>query len=108
MINVVYHRGKNKVTVDGHAQSGEAGHDLVCASATTLVYTLAAFYRNTSKARHSHKLVIDIKNGHAEVSCKPKEKQKGAILIVTDAICGGFEVLANSYPEYIAYNIEGI
>ena len=47
MIKVVYHRDHNKVEVTGHAHSGEAGHDLVCASASILVYTIASFARNT-------------------------------------------------------------
>ena len=34
MITVVYHRDRNRVSVEGHAQSGEVGHDLVCASAS--------------------------------------------------------------------------
>ena len=46
MITVIYHRDLNRVTVEGHAQSGEVGHDLVCASASILVYTLAAFVEN--------------------------------------------------------------
>ena len=108
MIEVVYQRDKNCVTVKGHAHSGEAGHDLVCASASILIYTLASFVRNTKKARQSHKLIVKLDNGDAEVSCKAKSHYKAPITLVFDSICGGFELLARSYPQNISYEIKGI
>ena len=42
MIQVTYYKSYNRVTVEGHALSGAPGHDLVCAGASTLAYTLAA------------------------------------------------------------------
>ena len=108
MIKVIYDREQNRVTVEGHARSGEVGHDLVCASASILIYTLASFARHTQKARQSHKLVLKLDNGDAEVSCKPKKPYKGAITLVFDSICAGFELLARNYPENISYEINGI
>lgn len=105
MIKVIYHRDLNKVTVEGHAKSGEAGHDLVCASASILVYTLASFAKNTCKAKQSHKLVTKLKEGDAEISCKAKSPYKPAITLVFDSICAGYEILARSYPDNITYEI---
>ena len=105
MIKVVYNREHNRVTVEGHARSGEAGHDLVCASASILIYTLASFARNTQKAKQSHKLILKLDSGDAEVSCKPKKPYKGAITLVFDSICAGFELLARNYPDNISYEI---
>ena len=65
MINVIYHRDLNRVSVTGHAQSGEAGHDLVCASASILVYTLASFVTNMKEARQSYNPKIELKEGDA-------------------------------------------
>ena len=42
MIEIVYYKNHNRLTITGHAQSGEPGKDLVCAGVTTLVYTLAS------------------------------------------------------------------
>ena len=106
MIEVVYYRDKNRVTVKGHAHSGEAGHDLVCASASILIYTLAAFAKNTSKGKQSHKLALKLDNGDAEVSCKAKRGYKPAITLAFDSICGGFELLARNYPDNISYEIK--
>jgi len=41
MIKAVYDRKENKITVEGHAYSGEPGHDLICAAASVLIYTIA-------------------------------------------------------------------
>ena len=95
-----------RLTVQGHAGSGEVGHDLVCASASILVYTLASFAKNTHKARQNKKLVIKLNEGDAEVSFKARPRYKTAITLVCDAICGGFQLLAYNYPENISYEIK--
>ena len=105
MITVTYHRDHNKVEVTGHAHSGEAGHDLVCASASILVYTIASFAKNTYKAMQSKKLEIKLKEVYAVVGCNAKAPYKAAITLVFDAMCGGFELLARNYPLYVSYNI---
>lgn len=105
MITVTYHRDHNKVEVTGHAHSGEAGHDLVCASASILIYTIASFAKNTAKAKQSKKLEIKLDEGNAAVGCKAKAPYKAAITLVFDAMCGGFELLARNYPLYVSYEI---
>ncbi|MGM9642341.1 MAG: ribosomal-processing cysteine protease Prp [Eubacteriales bacterium] len=106
MIKVIYDRNATKLTVEGHADSGEVGHDLVCASVSILVYTLASFAKNTHKARQIKKLKIRLDAGDAEVSFKAKRKYKAAITLVCDAICAGFEILARNYPENLSYEIK--
>lgn len=105
MITVVYHRDHNRVEVTGHAHSGEAGHDLVCASASILIYTIASFARNTAKAKQSKKLEIKLEEGNAVVACKAKPPYKAAITLVFDAMCGGFELLDRNYPANVSYKI---
>ena len=41
MIQVIYYRQYNRVTVEGHAGSGPDGHDLVCSAVSALALTLA-------------------------------------------------------------------
>ena len=107
MITVVYHRDLNRVSVEGHAQSGEVGHDLVCASASILVHTLASFVGHMKEARQSYNPTIIKKEGEALISCEPPHRFKGAVTLVFDSICAGFELLAQSYPENISYEIRG-
>lgn len=106
MIHAVYYRSENKLTVEGHARSGEKGHDLVCASASILAYTLASFVKNSYKARQTKKPVLKLEEGDAVVSCKARPRYKLAITLVFDAICAGFELLARSYPDNIHYTIQ--
>ena len=107
MIKVVYHRDLNRVEVVGHAKSGEAGHDLVCASASTLVYTLASFVENMKKARQAYNPKTELNEGDALISCSPPSRYKGAVTLVFDSICGGFELLARDYPDNISYEMRG-
>ena len=107
MIKVVYHRDLNRVEVQGHAKSGEAGHDLVCASASILVYTLSSFVENMKQARQAYSPTVLLKEGDALISCSPPGRYKGAVTLVFDSICGGFELLSKDYPDNISYEIRG-
>jgi uncharacterized protein YsxB (DUF464 family) len=107
MITVVYHRDLNRLTVEGHALSGEAGHDLVCASASILVYSLAAFVDNMKAAGQTRYPTIELNEGNSLIACNAPSKYKNGVKIAFDAICGGFELLARDYPENISYEIRG-
>ena len=107
MIKVTYHRDLNRVSVEGHAQSGEIGHDLVCASASILTYTLAAFVENMKAAGQTRYPTIKLEEGNALIDCKTPNKYKNSVKIAFDAICGGFELLSRRYPENISYEIRG-
>lgn len=106
MVDIVYDRKKLKVTVKGHAQSGEAGHDLVCAAASILVYTLASnVVQLSADKKHIRRPKIDIKEGNATVSCSAVHGMTALATIMFDAICSGFDILQQQYPEYINYKI---
>lgn len=107
MITVVYHRDRHRVSVDGHAHSGEVGHDLVCASASILAHTLATLVSNMEKAGHTRYPTIEIEEGHALVSCEVAGRYNSTVTFAFDAICAGFDLLAQSYPENISYEIRG-
>jgi uncharacterized protein YsxB (DUF464 family) len=95
------------VEVSGHANSGEVGHDLVCAAASVLLTTLAFFARNTLEAKQSERVFLKLNSGDGEVECEAKTPYKPSIALVFDAICGGFEILARDYPDNISYEIRG-
>lgn len=107
MITVVYHRDRHRVSVDGHAHSGDVGHDLVCASASILAHTLATLVSNMEKAGHTRYPTIEIEEGHALVSCEVAGRYNSTVTFAFDAICAGFDLLAQSYPENISYEIRG-
>ena len=105
MVKVIYHRQLNRVSVTGHALSGEAGHDLVCASATALTYTLASFVANMKEAGQVYNPKTELKGGDALICCDVPGKYKSSVTLVFDAICGGFELLAKQYPDNIGYEV---
>lgn len=107
MIEVKYHRKYHRVTIKGHAGSGEPGHDLVCASASILAYTLASSVMNAEIEKLVRDAVINLEEGNAEISCKPVNRMKAIHTLVFDSICAGFDILAQKYPNNISYDVLG-
>lgn len=105
MIQAVYYRKYNRLTVEGHAKSGEPGHDLICASASMLAYTLAANVANMADHGQVRAPVMKMNPGNAEVSCNPISRYKATVTLAFDTVCTGFELLAHNYPENISYEI---
>ena len=106
MIKAVYDRKENKITVEGHAYSGEPGHDLICASASVLIYTIAASVNSMQQNGHVTNALINLESGNGTVGCEPLEQIKGAITLIFDSICAGYELLAANYPDNISYEIK--
>lgn len=107
MIHVTYNRKYNRVTVEGHAGSGPEGHDLVCSAVSALALTLAGnvSYMETQEAVKN--VVINLKEGNAEIQCNPYRRYKDSVEQIYRAICVGFELLATKYPENIFYDVRG-
>lgn len=105
MIQVVYHRAYHRVTIEGHAYSGEPGHDLVCASASILTYTLADRVIHLAASKQAREPVTKLEVGKAEISCNPSHRFKAAATLIFDSICAGFELLAAQHPQNISFEI---
>lgn len=105
MVKVIYHRQLNRVSVTGHALSGEKGHDLVCASATMLTYTLASFVSNMKEAGQVYNPKVELKEGDALICCDVPGKYKSSVMLVFDSICGGFDLLAKQCPDNVNFEI---
>ena len=105
MIQVVYYRKYNRLTVTGHAGADELGHDLVCASASILAYTLAANVANMADNGQVREPVIKNNPGDTEISCNPRHNLKASVTLVFDSVCVGFELLAHDYPDFVSYEI---
>lgn len=103
MINIIYRRKYHRVNVVGHANSAEKGHDLVCAAASTLVYTLAGNVERLEDCIRDAN--INLKDGDAEVSCVPKCRMESVITLVFDAVFVGFEMLAKTHPDFVKCEI---
>lgn len=105
MIQVVYYRPYNRLTIEGHAHAGEPGHDLVCAACSTLAYTLAANVGNMEANGHVRNVIVKLEPGNAEISCDVRSGSRMIVARIFESICVGFEILAKDYPQYISYEI---
>lgn len=104
MVKIIYHRDRHRVSITGHA-GGEVGNDLVCASVTTLAYTLAAFVKNLESSGQVRYPTVKLDEGDALISCDSARRYKTAITLVYDSICAGFELLSSNHPDKILYEI---
>lgn len=107
MIEVIYHRQYNRVTVKGHAGSGPEGHDLVCASASALALTLAGNVHHIQAKGIVRNVITDLEDGNAEIQCTASSRYKATVEMIYSTICIGFELLATKYPENISYAVIG-
>ena len=107
MINVIYYRQYNRVTVEGHAGAGPEGHDLVCASVSALALTLAGNVKYMEAQEAVHGVTIKLEEGNAEIQCTPYRRYKDSAQQIFRAICVGFELLATKYPDNISYDVRG-
>ena len=105
MSQVVYYREYNRLTVTGHAGAAESGHDLVCASASILAYTLAANVANMADNGQVRQPIIKNNPGDTEISCNPRHNLKASVTLVFDSVCVGFDLLAHDYPDFVSYEI---
>jgi uncharacterized protein YsxB (DUF464 family) len=105
MIQAIYYRSFNRLTVTGHAGSAEPGKDLVCASASMLAYTLAANVANMADNGQVRQPIIKTGEGDTEISCSPRHNLKASVTLVFDSVCVGFELLAHDYPDFVKYEI---
>lgn len=107
MIEATYWKQYNRLTVTGHAHSGEEGKDLVCAGASTLVVTLAANVRFLVEMGYAKNPIIEMEKGEALIQCEPLRKYGKSVGQIFRSVCVGLEVLAAQYPEYICYEVRG-
>ena len=107
MITVTYHRRYNRVDIEGHANSGDPGHDLVCAGVSALAYTLAANVGNLEARGMVRRPTVVLEDGKAEINANAKPIHKNTVELIFQSVCVGFELLSTNYPEYVSYEILG-
>ena len=107
MIEVIYNRQYNRVTVEGHAGAGPEGHDLVCAAVSALALTLAGNVTYMEAQDAVRNVITELDEGSAEIQCTANRRYKESVEQIFRAICVGFELLATKYPRNISYEVRG-
>jgi hypothetical protein len=59
------------------------------------------------KAGQTRYPTIEISEGNSLIQCNVANRYKPTITFAFDSICAGFELLAQSYPDNISYEIRG-
>ena len=107
MIEVIYYKEHNRLTVQGHARSDEYGRDLICASASILALTLSANVGHMEESGIVTGVTVRLDPGDAEISCNPRHKFRNVVKQTFQSVCVGFEIMADKYPDYISYTVRG-
>ena len=104
MTNITYNRNTLTVTVEGHANYGTPGCDIVCASVSMLITTLGLY---AEKLEEYNKLlvppVIQLDSGNSRVDVTVMGKFDKEATAVFDAVCDGFKLLSETYPNNVWY-----
>ena len=90
--------------VIGHAGSAEKGRDIVCASASMLLYTLAQTAKVLEqKGRLKEPPAIRVESGDAEVGFTAKAKYAAEAAHCFYTVMVGFQLLCHNYPMYVRF-----
>ena len=103
MIRIIYDRENSRVDVSGHAYSDAHGKDLVCAAVSMLCHTLGAIARAELNSGRCESATVQLSSGSAHIWCEAKEDHREHVKLKLDTLCTGFELLQESYPEFVSY-----
>ena len=95
--------------VKGHAGANAPGHDIVCASASILAYTLAQNIKMSEERGHlKYEPKLKLKEGDFTISCRAKDEEAYSELLHTFLVIQtGYVLLAHNYPQYVAVETFG-
>ncbi len=92
-----------RLTVEGHAGAGEKGHDLICASASILAYTVAqvvSTMENQGTLQGAPR--IELNEGDASIIIRCKDDSSYAEAKHTFFVAKtGYELLMANYPQCV-------
>ena len=105
MTKIEYNRQDLKVTIKGHSGYAEQGKDIVCASISSLAYALGKYVDKAYREGKAYfKPTIKLDEGDAEISITIRGTFEYETRLVFDAMCEGFKLIANTYPDNVEFN----
>lgn len=100
MINIKFNPKTFTLDIDGHAEHGKKGEDIVCSAISTLFYTLGqALYEQ--KEMMAEDIDFSDEDGNGHLSCKPKEEYEANVSLIFWTILTGFELVAENYKKNV-------
>lgn len=104
MLKVTFEQKDSKLTLklEGHAGQANIGHDIVCASASILAYTVAQFVKDAEGSGYlKSDAVIKMENGDSVISCEPTDDMLIDMQNIYLFAERGYYLLAHNYPQFV-------
>ena len=104
MLKVIFKQKGNNLTLklEGHAGQADIGHDIVCASASILAYTVAQFVKEAEANGYlKSSAEISLESGDAVVSCRPIDDMLIDMQNIYLFAEKGYHLLAHNYPQFV-------
>jgi len=102
MIRVAYSRQALWLRVEGHAESGPYGRDLVCAAVSALILTLGEAFRSLEAEEKLEDLGQDLDRGRAYLRCKPLDPFRPEAETALTTVIRGLRCLEKLYPGFLS------
>ncbi len=97
-----------KLLVQDHAGSDVIGHDLVCASASILLYTFAEIVEDLERRGELVSSLVDVKEGDSLITCQCiTDRGYAEAVNAFNVIRTGYKLLAENCPQYVELNTVG-
>ncbi|MFZ5975209.1 MAG: ribosomal-processing cysteine protease Prp [Bacillota bacterium] len=93
-----------RIQIEGHADYNP-GQDIICASCSTLAYTLLQCLKAEQESNNFIVFDHDIKEGVGSyyVKMRPLQRAIGYIEVMVNTIASGFALLAHKYPNHVKF-----
>lgn len=103
MIKITYNPRKWILDVEGHAEAGPYGQDLVCCAVSVLVQTLAETLKRTEPMLNG--LVAEVEPGKAHIQCAPMRVAVDKTLRSYHQTMIGLRALEDEFPKNIKIHV---
>lgn len=106
MINIEFNPKTFELNINGHAEHGKKGEDIVCSAISILFYTLAKSISNCREMLQEE-MVFEFDDGNGKLSCKPKAEYEANISLIYWTILNGFQLVADNYKKNVSLVVLG-
>lgn len=103
MTRICYDRAGLCLSMEGHAQAGPEGGDLVCAALSMLMMTLERRMQERAEAALP---VVSRGPGRFMIRCAPEPDAERLCRESFDTVAAGMNVLAENRPECVSFTLE--
>ena len=95
--------GKSLIlSLKGHSEQADIGHDIVCSSVSILTYTIAQVVKTLhDQGKLKKKPTIRLDSGDAVVVCKPNKAYYNEAFHAFIVVQTGYNLLHHNYPKFV-------